>query len=111
MGAVACDCANGILDKTFSLRQGEDDVVAIVVPRLHDSAEDAVLTYGLSYFLNAICPTGQQRGIFLLMSILDVVSCDVASRAYELVFVLGFRIVSRSTGIAVGNHTHRYVSM
>jgi hypothetical protein len=54
------------------------NVVAIVVPRLHDSAEDAVLTYGLSYFLDVICPTGQQWGILLLMSILDVVSCDVA---------------------------------
>jgi hypothetical protein len=82
MGAVACDCASGSLDKTFYyVRERYFNAVAIVVPRLHDSAEDAVLTYGLSYFLNAICSTGQQRGIFLFMSILDVFSCDVTSRA------------------------------
>jgi hypothetical protein len=78
-------------------RQGTLDTIAGTIPRLHDSAEDTILNYSLSYFLNTVCRTGQQRGISLLMCIIDIVTGDVASQARELAFMLVFQIVSRSS--------------
>jgi hypothetical protein len=73
--------------------------MAIIVPRFHDISKYTVLTHGLSYFVDVICFTGQQRSIFLLMSILGVITCDVANRANKLIFVLVFPVVSRSARI------------
>lgn len=89
---VTCDCASGSLDKPYVVSGGWEtiDMMAANAPRLDNSTEDAILTYGLLHFLETICLTGQQWGVFLLMSILDIISHNVTSQAHELTFMLAF---------------------